>query len=82
MGDFGSVVAELATILAGDIPVRLAATAAQAARARSMVTDAVEVPDPTEHTAMHTSHLMAGMATPEQMAELAASPCCCQRHSR
>ncbi len=31
------------------------------------------VPDPTEHHAMHTSHKMAGMATPEQMAELAAS---------
>ncbi|MDH3265996.1 MAG: DUF305 domain-containing protein [Gammaproteobacteria bacterium] len=31
------------------------------------------VPDPTAHAAMHTSHMMAGMATPEQMAELAAS---------
>ena len=31
------------------------------------------VPDPTEHHAMHTEHKMAGMATPEQMAELAAS---------
>ena len=31
------------------------------------------VPDPTVHHAMHTSHTMAGMATPEQMAELAAS---------
>ena len=31
------------------------------------------VPDPTEHGAMHTTHKMAGMATPEQMAELAAS---------
>ena len=31
------------------------------------------VPDPTAHEAMHTSHKMAGMATPEQMAELAAS---------
>ncbi len=31
------------------------------------------VPDPTAHEAMHTSHTMAGMATPEQMAELAAS---------
>ena len=30
-------------------------------------------PDPTAHDAMHTSHKMAGMATPEQMAELAAS---------
>ena len=29
------------------------------------------VPDPTEHGAMHTDHKMAGMATPEQMAELA-----------
>ena len=29
------------------------------------------VPDPTEHHAMHISHKMAGMATPEQMAELA-----------
>ena len=32
-----------------------------------------DVPDPTAHDAMHTSHKMAGMATPEQMAELAAS---------
>jgi len=31
------------------------------------------VPDPIRHDAMHTSHSMAGMATPEQMAELAAS---------
>ena len=31
------------------------------------------VPDPTAHDAMHTHHKMAGMATPEQMAELAAS---------
>ena len=31
------------------------------------------LPDPSDHTAMHTSHRMAGMATPEQMAELAAS---------
>ena len=31
------------------------------------------VPDPTAHHAMHTSHTMAGMASPEQMAELAAS---------
>jgi len=31
------------------------------------------VPDPTAHDAMHTAHSMAGMATPEQMAELAAS---------
>ena len=31
------------------------------------------VPDPTAHHAMHTDHSMAGMATPEQMAELAAS---------
>jgi len=30
-----------------------------------------EVPDPTAHEAMHTSHKMAGMASPEQMAELA-----------
>ncbi|MGI9236128.1 MAG: DUF305 domain-containing protein [Woeseiaceae bacterium] len=30
------------------------------------------VPDPAAHDAMHTSHTMAGMATPEQMAELAA----------
>ncbi len=28
------------------------------------------VPDPTAHDAMHTSHSMAGMATPEQMAQL------------
>ena len=32
-----------------------------------------EVPDPTAHHAMHTSHKMAGMATPEQMAQLADS---------
>lgn len=32
-----------------------------------------EVPDPSHHHAMHMSHDMAGMATPEQMAELAAS---------
>jgi uncharacterized protein (DUF305 family) len=31
------------------------------------------VPDPTAHDAMHTSHKMAGMATAEQMAELAQS---------
>ena len=31
------------------------------------------VADPTAHDAMHTSHKMAGMASPEQMAELAAS---------
>ena len=31
------------------------------------------VPDPTEHDAMHTDHKMAGMATTEQMAELARS---------
>ena len=31
------------------------------------------VPDPTQHHAMHTSHTMAGMATPEQMTELAAA---------
>ncbi|MEM7351336.1 MAG: DUF305 domain-containing protein [Acidobacteriota bacterium] len=31
------------------------------------------VPEPTAHDAMHTSHKMAGMATPEQMAELAKS---------
>jgi uncharacterized protein (DUF305 family) len=30
------------------------------------------VPEPTAHDAMHTTHTMAGMATPEQMAELAA----------
>ncbi|MYJ95260.1 MAG: DUF305 domain-containing protein [Proteobacteria bacterium] len=32
-----------------------------------------QAPEPTDHDAMHTSHRMAGMATPEQMAELAAS---------
>ncbi|HSR69794.1 MAG TPA: DUF305 domain-containing protein [Acidobacteriota bacterium] len=32
-----------------------------------------KVPDPTAHHDMHTSHKMAGMASPEQMAELAAS---------
>jgi uncharacterized protein (DUF305 family) len=31
------------------------------------------VPQPEAHHAMHTSHEMAGMATPEQMAELAAA---------
>ena len=31
------------------------------------------VPEPTAHDAMHTSHKMAGMASPEQMAELALS---------
>jgi uncharacterized protein (DUF305 family) len=31
------------------------------------------VPEPTAHDAMHTTHKMAGMATPEQMAELAAA---------
>ena len=31
------------------------------------------VPDPTAHDAMQTDHKMAGMATPEQMAELAQS---------
>ena len=31
------------------------------------------VPDPTAHEAMQTDHKMAGMATPEQMAELAQS---------
>ena len=31
------------------------------------------VPDPAAYDAMHTSHKMAGMATPEQMTELAAS---------
>jgi uncharacterized protein (DUF305 family) len=31
------------------------------------------VPDPDDHDAMHTDHRMAGMATPEQMAELAAA---------
>jgi uncharacterized protein (DUF305 family) len=30
-----------------------------------------EVPDPTAHSAMHTSHEMAGMASPEDMARLA-----------
>jgi len=37
------VVAELAAAIAADIPVRLAVTASQAARARSMVTSSVEV---------------------------------------
>ena len=32
-----------------------------------------DVPEPTAHDAMHTTHEMAGMASPEQMAELAAS---------
>jgi uncharacterized protein (DUF305 family) len=32
-----------------------------------------KVPEPTAHDGMHTTHKMAGMATPEQMAELAVS---------
>ncbi|WP_197493202.1 DUF305 domain-containing protein [Woeseia oceani] len=32
-----------------------------------------EVPEPSAHHAMHTSHKMAGMASPQQMAELAAA---------
>lgn len=32
-----------------------------------------DVPDPTAHHAMHTHHDMAGMASPEQMAQLEAS---------
>ncbi|MCI0516574.1 MAG: DUF305 domain-containing protein, partial [Woeseiaceae bacterium] len=32
-----------------------------------------DVPKPSAHEAMHTTHKMAGMATPEQMAELAKS---------
>ncbi len=32
-----------------------------------------KVPDPLDHDAMHTTHTMAGMASPEQMAELASS---------
>ncbi len=32
-----------------------------------------DVPDPATHGAMHTDHKMAGMATPEQMAGLAAA---------
>lgn len=31
------------------------------------------VPDPTDHAGMHTDHRMAGMATPQQMEELAAA---------
>ena len=31
------------------------------------------VPDPADHAAMHTDHRMAGMATPKQMADLAAA---------
>ncbi|MEO0364971.1 MAG: DUF305 domain-containing protein [Pseudomonadota bacterium] len=31
------------------------------------------VPNPSEHSAMHMSHMMAGMASPEQMAALAAA---------
>ena len=31
------------------------------------------VPDPSDHAAMHTDHRMAGMATPRQMADLAAA---------
>ncbi len=32
-----------------------------------------KVPDPTAHHAMHTDHSMAGMASPEQMEQLAAA---------
>jgi uncharacterized protein (DUF305 family) len=32
-----------------------------------------DVPEPTAHDAMHTTHTMAGMASPEQMAELASA---------
>ncbi|NEZ04304.1 DUF305 domain-containing protein [Wenzhouxiangella sp. XN201] len=32
-----------------------------------------EVPDPADHQAMHTHHDMAGMASPEQMADLEAA---------
>ena len=32
-----------------------------------------DVPDPGAHSAMHTTHKMAGMASPEQMAELGRS---------
>ncbi|MCZ0944489.1 MAG: DUF305 domain-containing protein, partial [Gammaproteobacteria bacterium] len=31
------------------------------------------VPDPTDHAGMHTDHRMAGMATPQQMEELAGA---------
>ncbi len=31
------------------------------------------VPDPADHAAMHTSHRMAGMATPDQLADLDSS---------
>ncbi len=44
------VFAELAAAIAGDIPVRLAVTASQAAKARSMVTDSVEVVELTAGT--------------------------------
>jgi len=32
-----------------------------------------DVPEPTAHDAMHTTHKMAGMASPQQMADLAAA---------
>jgi len=44
------VVAELAEAIAGDLPVRLAATTGQAAKARSMVTGSVEVVEITAGT--------------------------------
>ena len=44
------VFAELATAIAGDIPVRLAVTASEAAKARSMVTGSVEVVEFTAGT--------------------------------
>ena len=31
------------------------------------------IPDPSDHAAMHTDHRMAGMATPKQLADLAAA---------
>ena len=38
-----------------------------------LATRGEDVPDPTAHHAMHMSHDMAGMASPEQMAQLAAA---------
>lgn len=38
-----------------------------------LATRGERVPEPTAHHAMHTSHDMAGMASPEQMAALAAA---------
>ena len=59
----------------GEIAGRIDASQAdEIAFMQGWLTERGEVaPDPTAHHAMHTSHDMAGMATPEQMAELASA---------